>query len=222
MTTEITPYNKKEVEKLEAKDLLKRVQKQIGLQNRNPDASMVLEHDGFNYLPISHIEMILDELFFGQWSTSDFNYQQICNEIIGSLTLTITSPVTGQPMTRIGAASIVIMQDKGSKLEDFTTTKKKTALVMGFPRLKAECLKNAAQSIGKLLGRDLNRKKSDFYTPLIPDDEAVNYERKILVALDKYKGADKETFKEMCLEKQKNGEFTVKFAKEILAKIEGK
>lgn len=42
---------------------------------------------------------------------------------------------------------------------------------MGFPKLKAECLKNAAQSLGKIFGRDLNRKQKDTFNPLLKKEE---------------------------------------------------
>jgi hypothetical protein len=38
-------------------------------------------------------------------------------------------------------------------------------LDLAFPKLKAECVKNAALSLGKLFGRDLNRKNKDEYKP---------------------------------------------------------
>ena len=36
---------------------------------------------------------------------------------------------------------------------------------LAFGKLKAECLKNAALSLGKVFGRDLNRKNKDTYKP---------------------------------------------------------
>jgi hypothetical protein len=45
------------------------------------------------------------------------------------------------------------------------SNKKPNALDMAFPKLKSECLKNAAQSLGKIFGRDLNRKNVDQYQP---------------------------------------------------------
>jgi len=45
------------------------------------------------------------------------------------------------------------------------SNKKANALDMAFPKLKSECLKNAAQSLGKIFGRDLNRKNADKYQP---------------------------------------------------------
>jgi hypothetical protein len=61
---------------------------------------------------ISHIETLMDEYFFGLWSTSNFHWQQIANEIVGSITVTVIHPVWGKEITREGAASITIMMDK--------------------------------------------------------------------------------------------------------------
>lgn len=125
---------------------------------------------------ISHIEMTLDELFFGQWSTTSFTWDAIANEVQGSLELHVIHPVSGETITRTGAASVVIMVDKvPDSIKDnpqarnewalSASNKKANALDMAFPKLKAECLKNAAQSLGKIFGRDLNRKNKDQYKP---------------------------------------------------------
>jgi hypothetical protein len=132
---------------------------------------------------ISHIEMTLDELFFGQWSTSNFTWSHIANEVQGSLELMVIHPVSGHRLTRIGAASIVITVDKvPDAIKDNpqernmwalnTANKKANALDLAFPKLKAECLKNAAQSLGKVFGRDINRKNRDAYKPfkITPED----------------------------------------------------
>lgn len=123
---------------------------------------------------ISHIEMTLDELFFGQWSTMNFTWSQISNEVQGSLELRCIHPVSGNVISRVGAASIVIMVDKvPDEIKDdprarniwaiSNENKKPNALDLAFPKLKAECLKNAAQSLGKIFGRDMNRKTKDTF-----------------------------------------------------------
>ena len=48
-----------------------------------------------SYLPISFIEMTLDELFFGQWSTENFKWSAITNEVQGSLELVVLNPING-------------------------------------------------------------------------------------------------------------------------------
>jgi hypothetical protein len=126
---------------------------------------------------ISHIQMLLDEYFFGLWSEKNFKWQQIGNEIVGSLELEVIHPVWGKEIVRTGAGAITIMVDSAPdevkadpKAKNLWAldmqNKKPNALDMGFPKLKAECMKNAANSFGKLFGRDLNRKKVDNYNPL--------------------------------------------------------
>lgn len=148
--------------------------------NKEPDmAEAEKTPDGnASYFPISFIEMTLDELFFGLWSTENFKWSAITNEVQGSLDLVCIHPVTGQEIRRTGAASIVIMVDRiDPKIKDNMSSqernlyalnpenKKPNALDMAFPKLKTECLKNAAQSLGKRFGRDVNRKKSDTFKP---------------------------------------------------------
>jgi hypothetical protein len=118
---------------------------------------------------ISHIEMQLDELYFGLWETANFKWSVIANEVVGSLELVVVHPVTGQKITRTGAACVQITVDKvpediksdPKKRNEWAldpSNKKSNALDLTFPKLKAECLKNAAQSLGPCFGRDLNRK----------------------------------------------------------------
>jgi hypothetical protein len=127
-------------------------------------------------LVISHVEMTLDEMFFGHWRTENFQWSAIANEVQGSLELVCLHPITGFEIRRVGAASIVITVDKvPDEIKDDlrernrwalnADNKKPNALDLAFPKLKTECLKNAALSLGKLFGRDLNRRNKDEYRP---------------------------------------------------------
>ncbi len=114
-------------------------------------------------LPISFVQMTLDELYFGLWESSDPVYMQIFNEVVATVVLTVTHPVTGEKLKRTGWASVVITQDKDALVSNFNNTKKKNALDLAFPKLGAEALKSAAQSLGKVFGRDINRKLKDTF-----------------------------------------------------------
>ncbi len=159
-------------------DLIIRLEQFMARLQKQPDPNELdATPDGkAKTLPISFVEMTLDELFFGLWETEKFQWQQVMNEVCGSLELVVTHPITGQKLRRTGAASIVIMVDRapdnlqGQDRNRWATdpaNKKSNALDMGFPKLKAECLKNAAISLGKALGRDINRRSADEYKPLM-------------------------------------------------------
>lgn len=120
-----------------------------------------------SFLPISFVEMTLDEIFLGQWELSEVHTQQIFNEVVGTGILTVWHPVTNRPIKRAGFGAVVITQDKDAAIADFNMTKKKNALDLTFPKLKAEIVKNAAQSLGKVFGRDINRKAVDTFKPTL-------------------------------------------------------
>jgi len=113
--------------------------------------------DNSQYVPISIIEDKLDEFFVGLWQVSDFKYQIVANELIGSLQLKVFHPIAQIWIERTGAAAVMIRQKKDAEITD-VNAKIKNALVMDVPHLKAECITNAARSLGKIFGRDLNRK----------------------------------------------------------------
>jgi len=154
--------------------------------NKRPDPKTGASRNGNSYVVISHIEMMLDEMFYGHWSTENFQYKQIANEIVGSITLKYMHPKTGVWLTREGAASVQIMQDRGAKISTIMDTKKKNALETGFPKLKAMCLKNASATIGKMFGRDLNRDNQAEYEKQGLEDRVFSPEQvlKVLGLID--------------------------------------
>ena len=118
------------------------------------------------YIPISFIEMKLDKMFFGMWQTVNFRHSVIVNEIIGDIDLMYKHPTTGEWLTRTGSAAVPIQMESGSK--SFEVERKiHNTLVKDYPHLKAMCVLNAAKSLGKLFGRDLNREFEDEYQPFL-------------------------------------------------------
>ena len=158
------------------KDNLEALQKFQSMLNAMPDDLGIetTPDRKAHTLVISHVETTLDEMFFGHWRTENFKWERMANEVVGSLDLVVIHPITGYELRRTGAASIIIMVDKapdnimGSDRNRWALNadnKKPNALDLAFPKLKTECLKNAALSLGKLFGRDLNRQNKDTYKP---------------------------------------------------------
>lgn len=138
------------------------------------------------YIPISFLEMKLDEMFFSLWSTKNFQTKTVVNEEVGSIELWYFHPVAKAWLCRIGAGAVMIMQRKDSDITD-VGAKIKNTMTKDFPHLKAECLRNACLSLGKSFGRDLNRELEDQYNPLIketapPIDEKLVSELNVLLS----------------------------------------
>lgn len=160
-----------------------RIENFIGLLSKQPlstELDKTPDNKAF-VLPIDFVETSLDELFFGQWQTHTFVWAREFNEVVASMILEVKHPVTGDWIKRVGAGAVVITQDKDASLDSFNSTKKKNALDLSFPKLKAECLKNAALSLGNIFGRNLNRKKKDVFNPIAKNAEAKKKQRAVLM-----------------------------------------
>lgn len=131
--------------------------------NRKPRANNIKRNDltRSNYLDIEYIEATLDEVYMGVWQTHSFVTQVVANELVGSMILEVFHPVANHWIRRVGSASVPIQFKKNSDITDISN-KIKNALVKNAPTLKSECLKNAAKSLGKRFGRDLNREGRDY------------------------------------------------------------
>lgn len=202
----------------------------LTLLHKKPNAKEIKinKHAGnSHYLPISFLEMKLDEMFFGAWGTRNFTYQGIANEIVGSIELYFYHPVFKKWLTRTGAASVQIQmksKEKGGS-GDITNIKDKyiNTLTKDFPHLKADCFRNACLSIGKSFGRDLNRDFEDQYKPLIKDNPEVKLKRakeeiitKIEYLVD---DAKREKLKQKCVEKESQHKFDESFARQICGEL---
>lgn len=145
-------------------------------------------------LLISYVENRLDELYSGLWSTTNWEYKVIANELAGSILLKVFHPSCGVWIERVGTAAIKIMMDaapnnlQGQEKNAWALdlqNKKPNAITMNLPTLKAECTKNAAKSLGVTFGRELNRKKSDTdYNPDVYDSDSVETRQSIITGLE--------------------------------------
>lgn len=148
-----------------------------------PKSSIQKTPDGrADTMPISFVEAKLDEVYLRQWGAEDIHVQQIANEVLVWLTLWVIDPQTKTRITRPGFSAVQIMVDKapdGMHGPDKNAwalnmqNKKPNALYLAFPKAKSLAIKNAAQSLGIIFGRNLNRKHEDepgdFYTNIAND-----------------------------------------------------
>jgi hypothetical protein len=139
--------------------------------NLDPDKDLVRKNeDGSLYLPISHVQTLLDEIFFGIWSFEVTNTVFGRKWARGSGVMEVTHPVTGDKIKRSGDAAIILTGN----------------LRTDSPRLEAMILLSCAKKFGKIFGRDLNRTKDDAPLPVVRVEKLdMNAEEKRMEALIK-------------------------------------
>ena len=237
------------IEKFEKdmKDMVFKLQGFQKLTNKDVEVEKLESHPFVKamYLPISFMEMTLDEIFFGLWETKDFKWLQVSNEITATMELRVFHPLAKCWITRTGVAAIQIMTDSfPDQLPQNATVQQKSeykvkknnwaldldnkkagALTNGiFAALKADCFKNACISLGKYFGRDVNRKMTDDYNPLVPDNrEEINeLKQQISEAIQLIQDEELRTkYVTLMLDAEANGKETIQFCKGILNELEG-
>ena len=96
MTSSVIKKNPDEIEVYD-NTIRAKSQNFLTLLHRNPNPKELRSNPAAKnskYLPISFLEMQLDEMFFGLWQTVNFTYQTIANELVGSIELRFFHPVT--------------------------------------------------------------------------------------------------------------------------------
>lgn len=114
--------------------------------NLEPDNNYIRKNeDGSLYLPISHVQILLDQIFLGHWSFETVSTVFGRKWARGSGIIEVVHPITGEKIKRGGDAAIILTGN----------------LRTDSPRLEAMILLSCAKKFGKAFGRDLNRTKDD-------------------------------------------------------------
>ena len=119
--------------------------------NEKPDPQIIKTFHGVKYIPIEIIEGMLDKYFQGAWEITNLHYSIEINSVVVSLDVKVFHPVRHIWITRSGIGSVPVQMDSQSN------TIKPMALQKNLPAAKAIAFKNAAQSLGRLFGRNINR-----------------------------------------------------------------
>lgn len=140
--------------------------------NQNPNRSWVKNHpfaSGVVYLPIDKVETMLD-MIFQQWRVEILSVSQLAQSICCTVRLHYLNPVTNEWSFHDGVGAVPLKTNKGASAADMSAIKS-DAVATGAPAAKSFAIKDAAEHLGKLFGRDLNRKDAVAYSNLYANDE---------------------------------------------------
>lgn len=128
--------------------------------DKEPDRKEVLMNEvtQTTYIPIDILEGMLDKWTMGQYSIKNFEYKYGVFKVTGSVELEYYHPITGNLLTRTGAAAVLIDKKVLATGKDTTVT---LDVELAQPALLSMCTISAIRKIGRCFGRSLNREIVD-------------------------------------------------------------
>lgn len=151
------------------------------LLNQPPKGNWVKEHPfahNVRYLPIERIEYLLTAIFIN-WSVEVKQIQMIANSVVVTVRLHYRHPRRDEMLFQDGIGASPIQTEKGAAATDFTKVLN-DAVMKAAPAAESYAIKDAAEKLGKLFGKDLNRKDEIVYDSLMNKFDLTNKYRTLL------------------------------------------
>lgn len=139
------------------------------LLNQPPHQSWIKKHPmtKTDYLPIDKVEFMLTRIF-QQWRVEIKEVKQLFNSVAAVVRLHYLNPITNEWQYHDGTGAMPVQTDAGKSAADMGAIKN-AAVQMAAPGAVSYAIKDAAEHLGALFGRDLNRKDTVLfagaYTP---------------------------------------------------------
>lgn len=189
----------------------------VVLLNQEPDPKWIKDHPtaaGVKYIPIGIIEWLLTYIFI-IWRVEILRENLLGNSICVTIRLFYRDPVTGEERWTDGIGAAPLQTDKGAGAIDFNKLKNASVQIAA-PMAKTYAIKDAAETLGKLFGKDMNRKEEMGYDQFLgrfeKNDELTQIKNQIKETLEVYQGTDKEEIRGECQAAITLGLFDLDFA----------
>ena len=118
----------------------------------------------YKYLPIERVEYLLTRLFF-KWRVDIKMVQLIGNSVVVTVRLNYLNPITAEWEYQDGLGGSPLQTDSGAGAIDFDKLKS-GAVMMAAPAAESYAVKDAAEKIGAIFGKNLNRADQANYDAL--------------------------------------------------------
>jgi hypothetical protein len=137
------------------------------LLNMSPPEKWIKKNDmanGSMYMPIDKVEFLLTKVFI-KWWVEVKSYSVMANSAAVCVRLYYVSPITLETLFQDGLGASPLQTEKGASATDFSKIRN-AAVQMALPAAETFAIKDAAEKIGRIFGRDLNRKEVENYQNL--------------------------------------------------------
>lgn len=135
------------------------------LLNQPTPADWIKDHPfakGVRYIPIERVEFLLTKIF-QEWSVEVLREGQMFNSVYVAIRLHYKNPLNGDWAYHDGLGAVGVQTDKGASASDLSSIKQ-DAIMKALPAAESYAIKDAAEKLGKLFGKDLNRKDTIGFT----------------------------------------------------------
>lgn len=132
------------------------------LMNQPPPEKWVQEHPITHqkYLPVERVEWLMSRVFT-KWKPEVRSVQLLGNSIVIVLRVHYIDPITGEWEWVEGVGGAPLQTNKGSGAADFSNLKS-SSVQMAAPAAKSYAFKDACECLGRIFGKDLNRRDIDY------------------------------------------------------------
>lgn len=134
--------------------------------NQEPPQIFIEEHPfakGVKYIAISNTELSMDKIF-QYWGVEVLKTEVMFNAIAVTVRINYKHPISNEWLHQDGVGAVGVQTDKGENASNLSAIKQ-DAVMKALPAAKSFAIKDAVDHIGKIFGRDLNRKNSFDFTP---------------------------------------------------------
>jgi len=140
------------------------------LMNQEPPKSWIKKHpfiktvteingnkvqENLPYITIQRVETLLTAIF-QEWKVEVMSCGQLFNSVYVNVRLHYRSPTDGSWKFHDGLGAVGVQTDKGETAANLNAIKQ-DAVMKALPAAKSYAIKDAAEHLGKLFGRDLTR-----------------------------------------------------------------
>lgn len=128
------------------------------LLNQEPKKSWVHLHPyakNVKYIPIERIEYLLTSIY-KTWNVEVKNIQLIANSVTVTIRLFYKNPITGELNFQDGIGAMALQTEAKAGAIEFDKIKS-DAVMKAAPAAESYAIKDAAEKLGKIFGKDLNR-----------------------------------------------------------------
>ena len=138
-----------------------------GLLNQPPKKDWIKQHPfakGVAYIPIQRVEWLLTKIFLN-WRIEVKDSKIMANSVVVTITLHYQD-IDREWNWQDGIGAAPIQTDKEAAATDFSRVKT-DAVMKAVPAAESYAVKDAAEKIGKIFGKDLNRGDEIVYSGFI-------------------------------------------------------